>query len=87
MKPIKNQILFKPINDNKVTQGGLFLPESYLKDSDKGLIVEVGPGTKERPMRLQKGMTVFRVHEWGTLVEKDGESFYLMDDSAILATL
>ena len=87
MKPIRNQILFKPFLQEEVTQGGLFVPESYRKESDKGTIVAVGSGTKERPMYLKEGQVGYRVHNWGTLVEKDGESFYLMEDNAILALI
>lgn len=87
MKPIKNQILFKPFLQEEVTEGGLFVPDSYRRESDKGEIVAVGGGTKERPMHLKAGQIGYRVHDWGTLVEKDGESFYLMEDSAILALI
>lgn len=87
MTPVKNQILFKPILTEQITQGGLFVPETAIKHSDKGIIVKVGNGTKQRPMRLKEGQIGFRVHNWGTLVEKNGESFYLMEDSAILATI
>lgn len=85
MNPIKNQILFKPYMQDEVTQFGLFVPESYRKFSDKGKIIAVGKGTKEKPMRLVPGQTVYRVHDWGTAVEIKGETLYLMDDSAILA--
>lgn len=87
MTPVKNQILFKPFLVDEKTKGGIFVPNSFRHESDKGEIVEVGRGTKNRPMRLKKGDIGFRVHEWGTLVEKNGESFYLMEDNAILATI
>jgi chaperonin GroES len=87
MKPIKNQILFKPFLQEEKSQGGIFVPDSFRQESDKGEIVEVGNGTKNHPMYLKKGDIGFRVHKWGTLVEKNGENFYLMEDSAILATI
>jgi len=87
MKPIRNQILFKPLIVDEKTKGGLFVPDNYRNELDKGTIVEVGEGTKQHPMYLKKGDIGFRVHKWGTLVEINGESFYLMEDSAILATI
>lgn len=87
MQPIRNQILFKPFMNAEKTDSGFFVPENYRTALDKGTIVAVGKGTKENPMRLKVGDVGFRVHKWGTLVEKDGESFYLMEDSAILATI
>ena len=87
MKPIGNQILFKPFLQEEKTQGGIFVPDSFRAESDKGEIVEVGRGTKKHPMCLKKGDIGFRVHKWGHLVEINGENFYLMEDSAILATI
>lgn len=85
MRPIKNQIVFKPFLMEEKTEGGLFVPESFKGESDKGEIVEVGVGTKARPMRLKKGDIGFRVHGWGTRIEKNGEIVYLMDENAIIA--
>lgn len=87
MQPIRNQILFKPFMVNEKTEGGILVPDSFRTESDKGEIVAVGRGTKKHPMRLKKGQIGFRVHKWGTLIKENGESFYLMEDSAILATL
>lgn len=87
MKPVRNQILFKPFLVEEKTEGGLFVPDSCRIETDRGEIVAVGAGTKDNPMYLKKGDVGFRVHKWGTLVEKDGESLYLMEDSAILATI
>jgi chaperonin GroES len=87
MKPIRNQILFKPFMVEEKSEGGIFVPDSYRAESDKGIIVDTGRGTKDHPMYLKKGDVGFRVHKWGTLIENDGESLYLMEDSAILATI
>lgn len=87
MKPIGNQILFKPFLQEEKSQGGIFVPDSFRAESDKGEIVEVGRGTKNHLMYLKKGDIGFRVHKWGILVEINGENFYLMEDSAILATI
>lgn len=85
MRPIKNQIVFKPFPMEEKTEGGLFVPESFRGESNKGVIVEVGAGTKSRPMRLKKGDIGFRVHGWGNKIEENGEVVYLMDENAIIA--
>lgn len=87
MNPIKNQIVFKPFRVEEKTEGGIVVPESFRGYSDKGTIVKTGKGTKARPMHLKVGDVGFRVHDWGTLIEENGEHFYLMEDSAILATI
>lgn len=86
MKPIRNQIVFKPFITEEKTNSGFFVPENARKPMDKGVIVAVGNGSKDRPMRLKKGQIAYRVHQWGTAFEMNGEKLYLMEDNAILAT-
>lgn len=85
MKPLRNQILFKPLPSDEVSEFGIIVPESARAISNKGVIVEVGDGTSKRPMRLNKGDIGLRVKDWGTQIDLDGEIHFLMDESAIIA--
>ncbi len=87
MKPIRKKILVKPFPADEESEGGIFVPLSAREISNKVLIVEVGNGTKDEPMRLKKGMVGFRVKNWGEEIIINGEKHYMMDQSAILATL
>lgn len=84
--PIRNQVLVKPYPSDAVTEGGLIVPDSVKKPSNKVKIIKVGGGTKEKPMRLKEGQTAYRVRDWGCDVDVDGELHFLMDSDAILAT-
>jgi co-chaperonin GroES (HSP10) len=48
--------------------------------------VAIGTGTPSKPMTLKVGQIVFRVKDWGTPIEENGVTYYLMDSSAIIAT-
>lgn len=85
MIPVKSQILFKPLPSAETTENGLFVPENVREVNDKGIVVKVGAGTKERPMRLKEGTIAHRVHLWGEPIMIDGELFYMMDEKAIIA--
>lgn len=85
MQPIRTNILAKPYPPDVLSEGGIFVPESARSESNKMLIIAVGNGTKDRPMKFKKGQTAFRVKEWGTPVDIEGERHYLMDQEAILA--
>lgn len=87
MTPIRNQILFKPFPPDEVTEGGIFVPESARRINNKGAIVKVGNGTKDRPMTLKPGDIGIRVYEWGQEVVIDGELHFIMDSGAILTTV
>ena len=86
MQPIKNQIVFKPLPSAEKSDSGLFIPENARAVSNKGTITEVGRGTSQKPMRLKVGQTAFRVKDWGEGFIMDNELYFLMDESAILAT-
>jgi len=83
MKPINRKILFKPFKGSEKTEGGLFVPDSVRKLSNKGEIVQVG----ERVTKVKKGDIGFRVKDWGEEIIIDGEKHYIMEESAILAVL
>jgi chaperonin GroES len=86
MQPIRNNVLVKPFAPSEISEGGIFVPLSARKESNRVEIVAVGSGTKARPMQFKPGQVAYRVDSWGTPVEINGETHYLMDDSAILAT-
>ena len=85
MTPIRNQVLCKPFPSDEFTEGGLIVPDSVKKPSNKMRIVSVGNGTKDRPMTFKKGDIGFRVQDWGCEVMVDGELHFLMSSDAILA--
>lgn len=87
INPIRNQILFKPFPPDVVTEGGLIVPESAQKPNNKGVIVKVGNGTKDRPMKLKAGDVAIRVQGWGQEILIDGELHFIMDADAILTTV
>ena len=85
MQPIRSNVLAKPYPPDQISDGGIFVPESARSESNKMLIIAVGNGTKERPMKFKKGKTIYRVKDWGTPVDIEGERHYLMDQDSILA--
>lgn len=85
VKPILNNVLVKPFLGEELTAGGVLVPDSFKKESDKVTIVAVGNGTKNKPMKLKSGTIGYRVSGWGTPIIENGETFYLMEDNAIIA--
>jgi len=85
MKPVRNNILTKPFPPDEISEGGIFVPESARQESNKMRVIAVGNGTKERKMIFNPGDIVYRVKDWGTPVDIDGERYYLMDQNGIIA--
>ena len=83
--PVNNNVLIKPFPPEGISEGGIWVPDSFAEENDKAWVIAVGPGTKKRPMQFKEGMIVHRVHKWGTPIEIDGVMHYLMEDAALLA--
>lgn len=81
MIPIKTNVLVKPYPSDEFSEGGLYVPESARRISNKVLIVEVGNSVT----KVKKGQTGFRVKQWGQEFLIDGGLHYMMDQSAIIA--
>jgi len=86
MIPVRNNVLCKPYPADEISEGGILVPESARKENNKMYIIAVGTGTPNKPMKLKPGQTAFRVKDWGTPVDVNGERHYIMDQAAIIAT-
>ena len=86
MQPIRSQILVESFPSDEVSEGGIYVPDSARKPSNKVRIVKVGNGTKDKPMKLKEGDIGYRVESWGLDVVIDGRLHFIMDMDAILAT-
>jgi chaperonin GroES len=85
MIPIRDQILIKPFAGDEISEGGIFVPISVRKPSNKGVVVAIGNGTAKKKMQFKEGDRVFRVKSWGQEVLVNGELHYIMSQDAILA--
>jgi chaperonin GroES len=85
IRPIRNFILIKPCPADEITAGGIIVPENIRERSSKARVVAVGAGTKDRPMRYRPTYTVWHIRDAGEPIEQNGELFYLIPDSDVLA--
>lgn len=87
LQPIRNQIAVKPFMTGDQTKGGLIVPDSCKKESARVEIVAVGAGTRKTPMQYKAGQIAVRVKDWGNPFEYNGETYYMMEQDAILTTI
>ncbi len=89
--PIKNRIFVKELEAEKLTQSGIFIPDSA--NAGDGLIrakvVAAGPGAfvngKRVPLDMKVGDIVVIPAYSGTGVDIDGESLVAMYDTDVVA--
>lgn len=84
-KPVMNNILVRPLDVDNISEGGIIVPDSCKKDSNKVRIVAVGAGTKKNPMYRKPGEIGYRVQGHGTEIIIEGIKHFLLDQSWIIA--
>ncbi|MGB4441731.1 MAG: co-chaperone GroES [Coriobacteriia bacterium] len=93
LKPLFDNVVVKPAKAEEQTKSGIFLPDTAKEKPQKGEIVAVGDGrwedegTRRLPMDVKVGDVVI-YKEWGkTSIKVDGEEFFIMSQSDILAVV
>lgn len=84
--PIRNLVLVKSELGDNVSEGGIFVPDSFIGRSAKGTIVAVGNGIAGSPMRFKPNTVCWHIKDAGTEVIENDIKYFLMIDKDILAT-
>jgi chaperonin GroES len=85
IKPLADRVLIEPAAAETKTSSGLYIPDTAKEKPQKGVVVAVGPGTKENPVTLSVGDTVLYGKYAGTELQHDGKDFLIMKENDILA--
>ncbi len=92
VKPLEDRIVIKPVEPEKKTKTGLYLPESAKERPMQGKVVAVGPGKllengKRSTCNVKKGDTVLFGKYAGTEIEIKGNQHMIMRESELLGVI
>ena len=92
LKPLADRVLVKVEEEETKTMGGILLPDTAQKKSQKGVVVAVGSGKmteegKRLPLEVKEGDEVLFAKYSGTEIEDKGEKDLLLSERDILAIL
>ena len=92
LKPLADRVLVKVEEEETKTMGGIMLPDTAQKKSQKGVVVAVGSGKmteegKRLPLEVKEGDEVLFAKYSGTEIEDKGEKYLLLSERDILAIL
>ncbi|MEJ0053491.1 MAG: co-chaperone GroES [bacterium] len=94
LKPLGDRIVVLPEGkgEEKKLASGIIIPESVDKEKPaKGTVVAVGPGKyddgKLQPMQVKTGDTVLFSKYGYDEVKVDGEEYYILSESSVLAVV
>jgi chaperonin GroES len=92
-KPLSNHLFLEPLEEEKVTKGGIVLPDTAEKEKPmQGKVVAIGPGKRNEkgevaPMSVAVGDKVLFKKYGPDEVELDGKKYLVGDEDDILAVL
>ena len=84
---IRDNVLVKPFMSDEKSVGGIIVSEAHRAVSQKVKVVSVGGGTKKNPMRWKEGDTAFRVQDSGDEILIDGERYFIVKSTWLIAKL
>jgi len=92
LRPLQDRILVKRLEEETVTAGGIFIPETAKEKPQRGEIVAVGNGKKTEdgkllPLDVKAGDKVLFGKYAGTEIKVDGQEFLIMREDDILAVI
>lgn len=92
IKPLGDKVLIKPFLEEDIkSPSGIIIPDTVdKKQTDRGIVVAIGEGRYDNngnliPMNVKKDDKV--LYQWGDKVEYEGEEYYIVSESNILAII
>lgn len=90
VKPLGDRVLVKPVQTDEKTSGGIYVPDSAKEKPQKGEIVAVGPGKRNKdgdriPMDVKEGDMVIYGKYSGSDFSLEGTEYKIMNETDVLA--
>jgi len=92
IKPLHDRVVVKPLPKDEVSVSGIIIPDSANREKpERGTVVALGPGRYEDgkvlPMTVKVGDTVLFSKYGFDEVKIDGEEYYILSESSVLAVI
>jgi chaperonin GroES len=86
-KPNEDRILVEPAEAETKTASGLYIPDTAKEKPQKGKVVAVGEGIKDKPVTVKVGDQILYGKYSGTEITIDGKEYLIMRNSDIFGTI
>jgi len=94
IQPLGDRVVVRPIDKNEGARSpsGIIIPETAAKEKpERGIVIAAGPGKYENgeriPMTVRIGSSVLFSKYGYDEVKIDGEEYYILSESSILAII
>ena len=87
IKPLADRVIIEASAAEAKTAGGIIIPDTAKEKPQKGVVVAVGPGTKDEPITVKEGDTVLYGKYAGTEISFEDHEYLIMRESDIVAVI
>jgi chaperonin GroES len=92
LRPLHDRVIVKRLEEEKLSAGGIVIPDSAAEKPIRGKVLSVGKGKildngETRKLDVKKGDTVLFGKYSGTEVKVDGEELLVMREDDIMAVI
>ncbi|HET9032128.1 MAG TPA: co-chaperone GroES [Dokdonella sp.] len=92
LRPLHDRVILKRLEEEKISAGGIVIPDSAAEKPIRGEVVAAGTGKiledgKVRPIAVKVGDKVLFGKYSGTEVKVDGEELLVMREEDIVAVI
>ena len=92
LRPLHDRVILKRLEEEKISAGGIVIPDSAAEKPVRGLVVAAGTGKiledgKVRPIAVKVGDKVLFGKYSGTEVKLDGTDLLVVKEDDIFAIL
>ncbi len=92
LRPLHDRVIVKRLEEEKVSAGGIVIPDSATEKPIRGEVLAAGDGKilddgKVRPMAVKVGDKVLYGKYSGTEVKVDGEELLVLREDDIVAVI
>lgn len=90
LKPLQDRVLVQRVDSEKVTAGGIVIPDAAAEKADQGVVLAVGPGKYDEhgvlhAVAVQPGDRVLFSKFAGQTVKVDGQENLVLKEDDIMA--
>ena len=92
LRPLHDRVIVKRLEEERVSAGGIVIPDSAAEKPSRGKVIAAGPGKvndegKVRALDVKDGDTILFGKWSGTEVKIDGEELLVMKEEDIQAVI
>ena len=85
--PLHDRVIVKPAAAEEKTAGGIIIPDTAKEKPQRGKVIAVGDGLKDKPVTVKVGDNILYGKYSGTELTIDGKEYLVMRNSDIFGTI